>query len=111
MGHNADRMRDEIHRVATGDMESVLGELGKLAESITRHADAQNRLLLGHSGEIAAIWEEIADLRDEHHSDISALSNRLHAFGDAAAMRSDLDDLRLEVMEAVSTPFDPPEAA
>ena len=99
------------NQAATGNLEGVLDELGKLTDSINRHADAQARLLMGHNGEIASLWNEIANLRDEHHSDISALSNRLHAFGEAAAMRSELEDLRAEMSEAVvPIPVDRPEA-
>jgi len=109
MSH-ADRISDDIERVATGDFASILDELGKLTENMHRVGDAQSRLLMEHNGELAKLWDEIAALRDEHHDNLSALSNRLQAFGDAAAMRTELADLRAEVAEATATPFNPPEA-
>lgn len=100
-------MRDDIERAASGDFAGILDEFAKLADSVNRHGDGVARLLMEHNAELAKLWDEVG----EHGDSILALSNRIQGVANAAALSSELDDLRAEVREATATPFDPPPAA
>jgi hypothetical protein len=59
-------------------------------------------------------WEEV-QIRNLERFDklldrVAALERGMAAIMEAIALKTELDDLRAEVMERVATPFDPPEA-
>jgi hypothetical protein len=57
---------------------------------------------------IAGLREDLAAFRAETHRAIGAITEVMviQSQLDAYALRSELDDLRLEVRDAVATPFD-----
>ena len=89
------------------DVDGLRDDLAKFADSVNRQGDAVSRLLLEHNTEFVKLWDDSASLRDDLH----ALANRVESLFQAMATSADLDDLRLEVRDALTTPFDPPEAA
>jgi len=121
MSYHADRIRDDIERVASGDFEAIRDDLSKFAAAVANQGDAVSRLLVAHTTEFEKVWDEVSDQGDE----IVALSNRIQGVTNIAVTEADLrdhteavwsmvadalDDLRAEVLEATATPFNPPEA-
>ncbi len=116
MTNHADRMRDDIHQVASGDLAAVVEALNDVAQAFQSHSDVSSRLLLNHNTELAKLWDGIAELRDDLHDAEHALGNRIESLMQSAATLQDIDDakvdMRDEIAAATATPFDPrPDAA
>ena len=96
MSYNADRMRRLIHETATGGDDDLLASFAGLADSLESYHETVNRLVDAVDQSFARQERLTAELRDDLH----AVVNRVENLAQAAALRSDLDDLRLEVLDA-----------
>lgn len=95
MSSNADRMRDLIHEAAAEPGTARLAaDFQRAFDRITGYTDTTTRAITDVLGMVERIWDELS----EHGDEIVKLSSRM----DAAALRSDLDDLRLEVLDATA---------
>ena len=60
--------------------ESIRGDLLRTAEAIERQTSAVQAFAQSTATEIERLWEAVAELRDEHHEQGTALSNRIEAW-------------------------------
>lgn len=104
MSYNADRMRELISDTAAVD-QHVMDVVLEMADALDHYTEAVNRMATAAERRFQDDARLIGELRDDLH----AVVYRVERLGDAFALRSELDDLRAEVIERTATPFDPRE--
>lgn len=102
MSYNADRIRRLIHETATGGDDDLIASFTRLADSIESYTATVIRFVEAVDQSFVLQEQLTAELRDDLH----AVVNRVENLAQAAALRSDLDDLRLEVLDRTATPED-----
>jgi hypothetical protein len=87
-------------------MQSLEALLDALRRDLDSYNDTVARFVSSTAESFAVHDGLVSELRDDLHG----VANRVESLTQAAATRADLDDLRLEVLEATATPFNLPEA-
>jgi hypothetical protein len=93
----------------TDPFNGLRDDLARTFEAIARQGASVAAFSEAVTAQLDQIWTQLT----EHGDAIVALSNRIQGLTDAAALRSELDDLRLEFMEVRGdvAALTPPEAA